>query len=284
MKRCSKCKQLLPTTSQYFGKDAHTKDGLHPQCKACRGSHKKQVRQFDLSKAQFTPEEIRECYLDKMMNQRAIAALFHCDVAKVRYAMKEWNIPIRDDCWWIKKNKERKQYNTGLMLEKRGFSIDRYPFTEDELRDLLAQNVPLAHIANKYGTTIHCVRYAARMIEYKPKERKAGEPVSYLIWHYDDYAKAAFLRKHPFELTEEEFEEIVRRPCYYCGLPPSSKVGREYFSGIDRIDSRHGYIKGNVRPCCGNCNMGKRLLSEAEFYKWILRTADFIRENNLDSR
>jgi len=286
MKCCSKCGDEYPATPEFFVRDVHTKDGLCPQCKTCRkawtDSHKEQREQFDLSKAQFTPEQLRECYIEKHMNQRAIANHFHVDVRKVRYAMKEWGIPTRENGWWLKQNPTRTKYNAGLTIGKRGFSIDRYPFTEDELRDLLAQNVPLAHIANKYGTTLNCVRYAARMIEYKPKERKAGEPVSYLVWHYDDYTKAAFLRKHSFELTEEEFEEIVRQPCYYCGLPPSSKVGREYFSGIDRIDSKHGYIKGNVRPCCGNCNMGKRLMPERDFYDWVLRTADYIRANNLN--
>ena len=41
-KRCSQCKENLPATAEYFGKDKHLKDGLHSCCKQCRKQHYKE--------------------------------------------------------------------------------------------------------------------------------------------------------------------------------------------------------------------------------------------------
>lgn len=41
-------------------------------------------------------------------------------------------------------------------------------------------------------------------------------------------------------------------PCHYCG----GKLGKRCpTGGLDRIDNAIGYVKGNVLPCCGVCNM-----------------------------
>lgn len=35
-KQCSKCKEFLPATEEYFSHKGDTKDGFHPYCKKCR--------------------------------------------------------------------------------------------------------------------------------------------------------------------------------------------------------------------------------------------------------
>lgn len=35
-KQCTKCKEYLPATGEYFSPKTDTKDGLHPYCKKCR--------------------------------------------------------------------------------------------------------------------------------------------------------------------------------------------------------------------------------------------------------
>jgi hypothetical protein len=37
------------------------------------------------------------------------------------------------------------------------------------------------------------------------------------------------------------------------------------FNGIDRINSAHGYVPGNVVPCCKVCNFMKQSLTQSEF-------------------
>lgn len=51
-----------------------------------------------------------------------------------------------------------------------------------------------------------------------------------------------------FELTQEEVQILLAQPCFYCGVVPT---------GLDRLDSKQGYIKGNVVAACQPCNFGK---------------------------
>lgn len=242
----------------------------------------------------FTPEELRECYIDKQMTQRQIAKYLHTDVQKIRHALKCWNIPIRDRAerlrlQFIQIESRSEGARKSIAREKRPFSISHYPFTEEELHDCYTnKRMTLKDIAAQYNLSVAQVRYVLRMLDMRNEHKtfssqEKGEPTSYLVRHYDHYKRDALFRRHSFELSLDLFKELVTQPCYYCGLPPSKKVGKTFFSGVDRIDSTLGYIEGNVRPACGNCNLGKRSLSEEEFIAWVLRTADHIRTNGLST-
>ena len=94
------------------------------------------------------------------------------------------------------------------------------------------------------------------------------------------YTRSARKRGHTFELSENEFKVLTSQPCHYCGAAPESKHsvvkqtnGHYYGNGVDRIDNSLGYVVGNVRPCCKQCNIAKGILSEQEFLEWIARVA-----------
>lgn len=77
------------------------------------------------------------------------------------------------------------------------------------------------------------------------------------------YRIEAERRNYSFDLSKEEFIEIVNKPCYYCGKENSqyfthhiTKVKHE-FSGIDRVDNSKGYSADNVVSCCRTCNTKK---------------------------
>jgi hypothetical protein len=82
-----------------------------------------------------------------------------------------------------------------------------------------------------------------------------------------------------FNLSFDEFTDIIQKPCVYCGLPPSnirfnegrSKNEKYPYSGIDRIDSSIGYVMGNVVSCCWDCNRNKGGLSKEQFLAWVER-------------
>ena len=38
-KKCARCKELKPKTTEYFNKQSKTKDGFHYSCKDCRRKH-----------------------------------------------------------------------------------------------------------------------------------------------------------------------------------------------------------------------------------------------------
>ena len=106
------------------------------------------------------------------------------------------------------------------------------------------------------------------------------------------------LRKRPFEslynnlkarakrkglevFTYEDFLEFTAvLSCHYCA---SSLVWAKYgverrgrAANLDRKDSKLGYIKGNVVPCCIRCNRAK--LDHFTYDEWV-KIGAFIRDN-----
>jgi len=88
-------------------------------------------------------------------------------------------------------------------------------------------------------------------------------------------------RGYVFELSFEEFIDITSSDCFYCGSPPSRKIGaqksnapRYTYNGIDRQDNNIGYVSTNVVPCCFQCNNRKSNSSLPEFIEWVSKLYD----------
>lgn len=92
--------------------------------------------------------------------------------------------------------------------------------------------------------------------------------LSKTIPNYKQYSKSATSRNLLFTITEDEFNSIVSKQCYLCGINNSDKNK----NGIDRFDNNKGYIFENCRPCCGHCNILKKDLS----YEKIIHIANKI--------
>jgi hypothetical protein len=115
------------------------------------------------------------------------------------------------------------------------------------------------------------------------------------------YKADARRRGHAFALTDAEVRTLATGQCHYCGVPPfrrrmgtlrgahgttitTLEHGAFICNGIDRIDSKIGYVRGNVVSCCRDCNIAKSTLSSKAFlalvlriYNWSLRSA--VQEN-----
>ncbi len=69
---------------------------------------------------------------------------------------------------------------------------------------------------------------------------------------YDAYKNKALKERHlSFRLTFKEFEALVAAPCCLCGESYAPR-------GLDRKDSRCGYLSWNVQSLCWTCNQLKR--------------------------
>ena len=83
------------------------------------------------------------------------------------------------------------------------------------------------------------------------------------------YRRSAKERDLEWNLSRQDFTEITKRPCYYCGVEPSQvtkgKASQFIYNGIDRLDPNQGYTVANSVPCCGRCNRVKWNLTFAEF-------------------
>jgi hypothetical protein len=93
----------------------------------------------------------------------------------------------------------------------------------------------------------------------KVKENNENKINSYHL-QYGVYMRSAEQKQLEFSITLEEFKEITKKPCDYCaGIQPRG------FNGIDRIDSKKGYVFENCVSCCKVCNYMKNTLNKDVF-------------------
>jgi hypothetical protein len=78
--------------------------------------------------------------------------------------------------------------------------------------------------------------------------------------YYEDYKKDAHKRQYMFELSFDEFRNIIVRPCYYCGI-----IKELEYNGVDRVDNTLHYTASNCVPACKLCNLMKSNHTIKEF-------------------
>lgn len=93
---------------------------------------------------------------------------------------------------------------------------------------------------------------------------------------YRRYEEQAKKRGIEFNLSKEKFHYMTQMDCHYCGMGPSNfyqktriTSGGYKYNGLDRVDSKIGYLPSNVVPCCKRCNHAKNDMSETEFKEWL---------------
>lgn len=111
----------------------------------------------------------------------------------------------------------------------------------------------------------------------KGNGRKPKVKSVYNIYKYV-YETGATQRSLSWELTDQQFIDLVSQDCYYCGDAPVSiqslkrynKTKENVFvNGIDRLNSSEGYNLNNCVPCCSMCNRMKMAFSEKDFLNQI---------------
>lgn len=72
----------------------------------------------------------------------------------------------------------------------------------------------------------------------------------YLTSSYNEYTKRAIENEWSFELSENNFFEIIKNSCYLCGKENTNI----HNNGIDRINNSLHYTLNNCLACCAVCN------------------------------
>jgi len=93
---------------------------------------------------------------------------------------------------------------------------------------------------------------------------------------YAQYKARAKKRGFEFNINRDEFIDLVKSNCHYCGAAPvnikQTKSGSILiYNGIDRCDNDEGYMHGNIVSCCRLCNVAKNNMSLNDFFSWITR-------------
>lgn len=99
----------------------------------------------------------------------------------------------------------------------------------------------------------------------------------------NQYKKGAKKRNLVYNLTEEQFNELVTGDCFYCGSKLTNVIkgqgktsGDFHYTGIDRVDSSKGYTKENSVSCCWMCNNMKNNTDVNEFINHIKKIYNFV--------
>jgi hypothetical protein len=92
-------------------------------------------------------------------------------------------------------------------------------------------------------------------------------------------------------LSFEDYCELVKKPCEYCGLEYSRTITDRLneslenkrlsdeilkINGLDRKYSGLGYTNNNVVVCCKGCNFAKHTMSQQQFFDWVKRVYDHL--------
>lgn len=92
---------------------------------------------------------------------------------------------------------------------------------------------------------------------------------------YNHYKQGAIRRNLSWELSLDQFIELIFSNCYYCNLEPFLlvKSGKHKLktNGIDRVNTNIGYIIDNCVACCKFCNFAKGNSNLKDFLNWIYR-------------
>lgn len=99
---------------------------------------------------------------------------------------------------------------------------------------------------------------------------------------YTVYKRNAKNKNRNLDLTEDEFIEISKQPCIYCGGYSDTYNGNQ-FNGIDRFDSNLGYSLNNCVPCCATCNRMKMDLPANEWINKMKQIIKYINRSDSDA-
>lgn len=92
----------------------------------------------------------------------------------------------------------------------------------------------------------YCINDLQREIAYKKWNTIERKPIRDRINSIKSNAK---IRNYKVELTDEQIEDFLNKPCFYCNCP--------HANGIDRVNSKENYTIDNCVPCCFICNRMK---------------------------
>lgn len=104
---------------------------------------------------------------------------------------------------------------------------------------------------------------------------------------YRTYQHSAKKRKLEWSIDTDNFLNITKKICFYCGIEPQQVIkvnshSQPYtYNGLDRKDNNVGYTVANVVPCCKHCNYAKFTFSHEGFIDWLKRAYNHLQSTQI---
>ena len=139
------------------------------------------------------------------------------------------------------------------------------------------------------ATKCHCIN----CIGNNRTPSKFG-PLNVYKYYYKEGARS---RGFNWEISDEEFYDIISKPCLYCCSEPKTIQSLKRYikvkesinvNGVDRLDSNLGYTIENCVPCCSMCNRMKMNYTLNDFVNHVYKISNYCKgsttiENLLNS-
>lgn len=241
-KMCSKCKEELPI--DMFVLHSTSKDGYNNICKKCQSQYNKEYR-----------EKNRESIKEKA-KQRRLENRDSINAKKREYYQEHKEEILQKNSEYRESHKAEKAERDKKYAQEHKEQIQQY---QKEYRE--EHKLSNAEYQKQYR-----IKNKDRLDAYKKSSHN----------RYKNYQRNAKTKDRNFDLSENDFIEISKRPCIYCGEYSDTYNG-EPFSGVDRVDSKLGYSLDNCVPCCATCN---RMKLDLDVNDWIDKMKQIINHYN----
>jgi len=191
------------------------------------------------------------------------------------------------------------EHNESMVIEMSGQKIGKWMV-------LKTADKPIGSTMNKKGAYWECqcecgtikTVYSSDLRNGHTKscgcgkaEETAARSRKYEPW----YRSALTVFKQTYSdgnLTMEQFLELAKMNCHYCGIVPSNKYnvfkaenksptkfslenGDYIYNGLDRVDNNRPHDLDNLVPCCRKCGTAKLHYTVDEFKEWLTRAYKF---------
>lgn len=175
-------------------------------------------------------------------------------------------------------------YYCGFYSNSKFLGIDRIDNTKGYI---LSNCVPSCKMCNMMKNVDHPCAFLDKVnliCDYRQNHNPIYNKItvkwpSYLIYgaakSYNEYKNISEKHRNiKFLLTQSQYEILIHRECYLCGIRPMEG----HRNGIDRYDNNEDYTLENSRTCCGHCNKMKRNY----IYEDFIRKCIQIKSHNCD--
>jgi len=190
---------------------------------------------------------------DKYRDEEKEKKIRYCDIARGCFKLCAEGKVSCDTCLDASRVKEKAQFDERVS-------------TTELLRNTLQMDVSCCVMCGKHfdnfltrynKESVRC-KHCQEMMQKQDDKRSNRERVYkrecyvYPQTFMNHYIKGAKKRDISFELTLEQFGDMVKKPCHYCNYIKEGEA-----NGIDRVDNDKGYHLDNCVACCGICNRMK---------------------------
>ena len=239
-KACTTCCKML--SIDYFTHDSDN-ETITKTCKQCRDSNKIQNDKRD--------KDHRNAVTRGSTKSQYYSYAKNAPVRNLSFELsyEQYESIVKQPCYYCE------------TLQERGINgIDR---KDNDIGYILDNCVSCCQLCNYMKHNLHIDVFFKRIehiLTYHQKINGSLYPdcfANHLSVSFISYKNAASNRRLVFLLSSDEFDNFIKDDCYICGKSPTEF----HKNGLDRYNNDIGYLVNNVKACCGDCNIMKRIYS-----------------------